>query len=139
MGKKPSVPVDRERYKSYERNAKSFEEEALDAVKAKRWNPAGALYVLATIAWCDAVTVAMGGKKSAGDNHSNAAALLAEIVQTDPVGKKEAVKNFRMIIAEKTAVSYGAEAYDQTDIERIEKSYALFAGWCKRALKTGQN
>src|SRR6185503_691781 len=98
LTKKPTVAVTRERYVDYQRNAVHFAAAAASEVHNRRWNAAGVLYVHAAIAWCDAITIYFAGKKSAGSNHPQSAALLAEVVTQDPVGKKVAVAALRSII-----------------------------------------
>ncbi len=130
--KKPSIPIDRARYKDFVKQAEGFESAAKDEKELKRWNASAVLYVHAAVAWSDAVTILSGGRKATGLSHLNVAALISETFTKDPTGKKTALKNLRLILNQKNAVSYLGEAFSQEDLKEMSKHYEVFSSWCRK-------
>lgn len=91
------------------------------------------LLVHAAIAFTDAVTVTVGGVKSAGEDHLLTADLLETVVAVDAEGKK-AVGHFRSLVEEKNLVSYSGEIYRRDDIRRIARHLDRYRIWVNRLL-----
>jgi len=98
------------------------------ATEFQYWNAAGVLLVHAAIALTDALTVKIGGAKSAGDDHMLAAELLESVLALDPEAKK-AIRHLRALIQEKTLVSYSGEIYRQEDIRRMTRHLDRYRAW----------
>jgi hypothetical protein len=113
--------------------AENFANAAVVATEFEYWNAAGVLLVHAAIAFADAVTVKVGGVKSAGADHMLAADLLETVVAVDAEGKK-AVGHFRALVEEKTLVSYSGEIYRRDDIRRMARHLDRYRTWVNRLL-----
>lgn len=111
----------------------SFAQAAELAMQFQYWNAAGVLLVHAAIALTDALTVKVGGVKSAGEDHMLGADLLESVLAVDAEGKK-AIGHFRAIIQEKNLVSYGGQIYRQEDIRRMARHLTRFRIWVDRLL-----
>lgn len=125
--------VDRSRWPEFLAVAEHFSQAADLAKEFEYWNAAGVLIVHAAIALTDALTVKIGGVKSAGENHALAAHLLEEVVAIDNEGKK-AISHFRAILEEKQLVSYSGEIYRQEDIRRMSRHLERYRTWARRLL-----
>jgi cobyrinic acid a,c-diamide synthase len=122
------VPKWREQY-----IAENFIQAAEVAKEFEYWNAAGVLIVHAAIALTDAVTVKVGGVKSVGEDHSLAGDLLQEVVAVDNEGKK-AIGHLRLILEEKTLVSYSGRIYRHEDIRRMARHLERYRGWARQVL-----
>ena len=110
--------VDRARWRQFYAVAENFAQAAEKATEFQYWNAAGVLLVHASIALTDALTVKIGGAKSAGEDHMLAADLLESVLAVDAEAKK-AIRHLRTLIQEKTLVSYSGMIYRQEDIRRM--------------------
>jgi hypothetical protein len=97
------------------------------------WNAAGLLIVHAAIALTDALTVKVGGVKSAAEDHRLAADLLETVLAVDPEGKK-AIGHLRALLEEKNLVAYSGEIYRQEDIRRMHRHLERYRTWAGRLL-----
>jgi hypothetical protein len=125
--------VDRSRWRQFQAAAESFTQAAELATEFHYWNAAGVLLVHAAIALTDALTVKVGGVKSAGEDHALAADLLETVLAIDPEGKK-AVTHLRALIREKTLVSYSGEIYRSEDIRRMARHLDRYRAWANPLL-----
>jgi cobyrinic acid a,c-diamide synthase len=125
--------VDRSRWHQFRAVAENFANTAEVAAEFEYWNAAGVLLVHAGIAFTDAVTVKIGGVKSAGEDHALAADLLEAVVAVDAEGKK-AVGHFRTLVEEKTLVSYSGEIYRRDDVRRMARHLDRYRTWANRLL-----
>ena len=120
--------VDRTRWRQFHAVAESFAQAAEMATEFQYWNAAGVLLVHAAIALTDALTVKIGGVKSAGEDHMLAADLLESVLAVDAEAKK-AIRHLRTLIQEKTLVSYSGMIYRQEDIRRMTRHLDRYRAW----------
>lgn len=125
--------VERARWRQFRSVGENFVKAAEVAAEFEYWNAAGVLLVHAAIALTDALTVKIGGVKSAGEDHMLAASLLEAVVALDADGKK-AVGHFRALMQEKTLVSYSGEIYRREDIRRMGRHLDHYRAWANRLL-----
>jgi hypothetical protein len=125
--------VERSRWRQFRSVGENFAKAAEVATEFEYWNAAGVLLVHAAIALTDALTVKVGGVKSAGGDHMPAAALLETVVAIDADGKK-AIGHLRALIEEKTLVSYSGEIYRREDIRRMGRHLDRYRAWADRLL-----
>jgi hypothetical protein len=98
------------------------------AAEFQYWNAAGVLLVHAAIALTDALTVKIGGVKSAGEDHMLAADLLESVLAVDAEAQK-AIRHLRTLVQEKTLVSYSGQIYRQEDIRRMTRHLNRYRAW----------
>jgi len=103
------------------------------ATQFQYWNAAGVLLVHAAIALTDALTVKVGGVKSAGEDHMLGVDLLESVLAIDAEGKKP-IGHLRALIQEKTLVSYSGQVYRQEDIRRMARHLNRYRAWADRLL-----
>ena len=125
--------VDRSRWRQFLAVADSFVRAAEVARGSEYWNAAGLLIVHAAIALTDALTVKVGGVKSAAEDHRLAADLLETVLAVDPEGKK-AIGHLRALLEEKNLVAYSGEIYRQEDIRRMHRHLERYRTWAGRLL-----
>ena len=125
--------VDRSRWRQFLAVADSFVRAAGVARGSEYWNAAGLLIVHAAIALTDALTVKVGGVKSAAEDHRLAADLLETVLAVDPEGKK-AIGHLRALLEEKNLVAYSGEIYRQEDIRRMHRHLERYRTWAGRLL-----
>ena len=125
--------VERSRWRQFRTVGESFAQAAEMATQFQYWNAAGVLLVHAAIALTDALTVKVGGVKSAGEDHMLGADLLESVLAIDPEGKK-AIGHLRALIQEKNLVSYGGQVYRQEDIRRMARHLNRYRAWTDRLL-----
>lgn len=97
------------------------------------WTAAGVLIVHSAIAYADALTIRLSGQKSAGEDHEDAVALIAEVVAGGEE-KTKAVNQLRRIIEEKTRVSYLGDLYEPKETRELWKRLERFREWAKGIL-----
>jgi len=98
------------------------------------WNASGLLYVHASIAYADAVCVALAGMKSTSDNHLDAVTLLGEAASQTP-GRDHALSHLRRIIEEKNRGSYTGLSFRERDAASLAVHAARFTDWAARVLQ----
>ena len=125
--------VERPQWRQFLAVAENFTQAAELAKTFEYWNAAGVLIVHAAIALTDAITVKVGGVKSASPDHAVAADILEEIVAIDAEGKK-AVAHLRAVLEEKSLVSYSGHIYHQEDIRRMSRHAARYQAWARQFL-----
>ena len=113
--------------------AETFAQAAELAKTFEYWNAAGVLIVHAAIALTDAITVKVGGVKSASPDHAVVADILEEIVAIDAEGKK-AVAHLRAVFEGKSLVSHSGHIYNQEDIRRMSRHAARYQAWARQFL-----
>ena len=86
------------------------------------------LLVHAAIALTDALTIKVGGVKSAGEDHMLAADLLETVLAVDAEAKR-AIGHLRALIQEKTLVSYSGEIYRHEDVRRMARHLNRYRAW----------
>lgn len=91
------------------------------------------LLVHAAIALTDALTIKVGGVKSAGEDHLLAADLLESVLAMDGDAKR-AIGHLRALIQEKTLVSSSGDIYRQEDIRRMARHLSRSRVWADRLL-----
>ncbi len=125
--------VDRTQWRQFHAVAENFAQAAEIAAEFRYWNAAGVLLVHAAIALTDALTIKIGGVKSAGEDHMLAADLLESVLAVD-VEAKRAIRHLRTLIQEKTLVSYSGEIYRQEDIRRMSTHLNRYRTWANPLL-----
>lgn len=125
--------VDRSRWRQFHTVADNFVRAAEVASNSEYWNAAGVLIVHAAIALTDALTVKVGGVKSAAEDHRLAADLLEAVLAVDPEGKK-AIGHLRGLLEEKSLVAYSGEIYRREDIRRMHRHLERYQNWARRLL-----
>jgi uncharacterized protein (UPF0332 family) len=102
---------------------------------ASRLNSAVSAAVRAGIQACDAVCLALGGRRSAEPDHSRAVGLLTEIAGGSSEVNQKA-KQLQMLLAEKNAADYSIRQPGRDDAERAVKRAKAFHGWSKRQVES---
>ena len=125
--------VDRSRWRQFHAVADNFVRAAEVASDLEYWNAAGVLIVHAAIALTDALTVKVGGVKSAAEDHRLAADLLETVLTVDPERKK-AIGHLRGLLEEKILVAYSGEIYRREDIRRMHRHLERYRNWANRLL-----
>jgi hypothetical protein len=100
----------------------------------RKYRSAGILLVHAAIALTDALTIRVGGVRSAGERHQEAIDLVRELLPNTP-GLDGAVRHLDAIIREKNRVSYTGDALTGNEISRLRTHYERYASWVKDRLK----
>jgi hypothetical protein len=119
----------------FTRVADTFHKGAEAAKEFEYWNAAGVLIIHAAIAYTDAITVKVGGVKSAGDDHMAAVDLLREVVNLDEKGE-QAAKHLARMIEQKNLVSYSGEIYVKEDVEKLWKHLERYRDWALLILRS---
>jgi len=132
--KTPRTRVDRREAVGYQSVGAEFMRSAQLAAGHGYWNASGLLYVHASIAYADAVCIALGGMKSTSDNHVDAVALLGEAA-AQTKDRDLALSHLRRIIEEKNRVSYTGQSFRERDAGSLATHASRFAGWAERVLK----
>ena len=78
--KVPAKTYDSTKYKNFLKVANNFGNAADLAYEFNYYNASGVLYIHAAIAYSDAITIKLSGKKSSGDNHYEVIQLLENVV-----------------------------------------------------------
>lgn len=120
--------VERSRWRQFYAVSENFAQAAKLASDSEYWNAAGVLLVHSAIALTDALTVKVGGAKSVGEDHMEAANLLEDVLAVDAEGKK-AIGHLRALIEEKNLVSYSGEIYRREDIRPMARHLERYQGW----------
>ena len=68
------------KFKSFTKVAENFSDTADLAYEFDYYNASGVLYIHASIAYSDAITIKLSGKKSNGENHYEVIQLLENVV-----------------------------------------------------------
>jgi hypothetical protein len=123
--------VERSRWRQFHAVADNFSQAAKLATAYEYWNAAGVLLVHAAIALTDALTVKVGGAKSVGGDHMEAANLLEDVLAVDAEGKK-AIGHLRALLEEKNLVSYSGEIYRREDIRPMARHLERYQAWIGR-------
>jgi len=131
--KVPSKIYDVVKYKNFVKVAINFSEAADLALEFEYFNAAGVLYIHSAIAYSDAITLKLSGKKCSSDNHYEVIQLLETSVPEIRVDKK-AFNNLRSLIDHKNLISYTGDIYQKKDLEKISKSFKRFRKWAETLL-----
>lgn len=132
--KVPSKNYDSAGYKTFIKVAVNFSEAADLAFEFDYYNAAGVLYIHSAIAYSDAITIKLSGKKCSGDNHYEIIQLLESAVPKLRVDKK-AFNNLKSLIDHKNLISYTGDIYQKKDLEKISKAFKRFREWAESLLK----
>ncbi|MBK6912303.1 MAG: hypothetical protein IPH11_00950 [Ignavibacteriales bacterium] len=129
MVKRVSSKVyDSVKYKNFIKVADNFKEAADLAFEFEYFNAAGVLYIHSAIAYSDAITIKLSGKKSSGENHYQVIQLLEDIIPKVRVDNK-AFNNLKTLIDHKNLISYTGDVYQKKDLEKIRKSFHRYREW----------
>lgn len=124
-----SVP--RERFRTFLAKAREFLAVAQAAERDEQWNAAALNAIHAGISAADAVAVALLGKRSAGQRHEDAAALLKE---TRLSGVEDRTKQFLALLQLKNLAEYDADEPTEEQARRLVLHAARFYDWAKTVL-----
>ena len=120
-----SKALDSMKYKNFIKVAENFVEAAKLAYEFDYYNASGVLYIHSAIAYADAITIKLSGKKCSGDNHYAVINLLDEVLPINSKDKK-AFNNFKLLIDHKNLISYTGDIYHKKDLEKISKHFGRF-------------
>lgn len=129
-----TVPAARAEARKYRGKAEQFMDEAHVALDAGRTDAAMLNAIHAAISAVDAVSVALGARRSADPDHQRAVDLLEEIA-----GRSEAVRRrarqLRLLLAKKNAVEYESRrATAKEAAEAVDRAGRL-VGWARETLE----
>jgi len=130
----PAKTYDSIKYKSFIKVANNFANAADLAYEFEYYNASGVLYIHAAIAYSDAITIKLSGKKSSGDNHYEVIQLLESVVPITRIDNK-AFNNLKSLIDHKNLISYTGDIYQQKDLVKIRKSFNRFKEWAESIIK----
>ena len=125
----------RNRAGDYLRVATDFTGGADTAMEFEYSNAAGVLYVHAAIAYADAVSIALSGKKSGSEDHEDVIDLLHDVIRENDQADKDASNAIQRIISIKNEVSYEGRAYTRKDILPLKRRIDLIARWARDRLR----
>lgn len=126
--KTTSKKYDSAKYKNFISTAKNFEHAAVLAFDFEYYNAAGVLFILSAIAYADAVTIKLSGKKSSGENHYEVIHLVEQVVPLN-LHDKKAISNFKSLIDHKNLISYTGDIYHKKDVDKISRLFNHFSKW----------
>lgn len=126
----PAKTYDSAKHKNFLNVANNFANAADLAYEFDYYNAAGVLYIHAAIAYSDAITIKLSGKKSSGDNHYEVIQLLENVVPVTRIDNK-AFNNLKSLIDHKNLISYTGDIYQQKDLVKIRKSFNRFKEWAE--------
>jgi len=129
----PSKTYDSVKYINFVKAAANFSEAGNLAFEFEYFNAAGVLYIHSAIAYSDAITIKLAGKKCSGDNHYEIVQLLENIVPKIRIDKK-AFNSLKSLIDHKNLISYTGDIYHKKDLEKIRKSFYRFREWSETIL-----
>lgn len=118
--------VDQGEYTVYWNKAEEFYETMQHAYKNRMWTAVGLNAVHCVISSCDALLAKSQGIRSAGEDHMQAAELLARV----PVsGIEKQAAALRRIIAKKNVIAYEGREFRESDASDIFKQAERFYRW----------
>lgn len=126
----PAKTYDSNKYKNFIKVANNFANAADLAYEFDYYNASGVLYIHAAIAYSDAITIKLSGKKSSGNNHYEVIQLLENVVPITSIDNK-AFNNLKSLIDHKNLISYTGDIYQQKDLVKIRKSFNRFKEWAE--------
>ena len=120
--------------KDFIKVASNFKGAAELAFEFEYYNAAGVLYIHSSIAFSDAITIKLSGRKCSGNNHYEVINLLEAVVP--PQNKdKIAINKLKSLIDHKNLVSYTGDIYSKKDLEVIRKAFNKFRLWAEKILE----
>jgi hypothetical protein len=122
------------RYKDFLKVASNFAEGAELAYEFEYYNAAGVLYIHSSIAYSDAITIKLSGRKCKGENHYEVIQLLEQVIPQIRIDKR-AINNFKSLIDHKNLISYSGDIYHKNDMEKIRKYFKRFREWAESILE----
>jgi uncharacterized membrane protein len=127
----PRKPVDTAHSSARLLQAREFHESARSLVtlgQSRSYNGAITLMVMASIAYCDAVTAGAKGVVNKQD-HQSAPKLLREVLGNRLPAKQE--RFFRKLLGRKDEVNYGARSATHGEAEQLLADLDEFAVWAE--------
>ena len=128
-----TVPVARSEARKYLGKAEQFLIEAQAALDGERHDAALLNAIHAAISAADAVSVALGGRRSTDPDHQRAVTLLEEIAGgSEGIGAR--VRQLRVLLARKNAVEYESRRATMKDAgDSVERADRI-VGWARRTV-----
>lgn len=102
------------------------------AATEEAWNAAGILAVHATIAACDALTVAKLGQRWRGEDHQGVSDLLGGLGIPDSAPVLRQVAD---ILEQKNKVEYEGRVFSRLEVDLIRKKAARVVAWVDARLE----
>ncbi|MFZ2323575.1 MAG: hypothetical protein WAV89_07760 [Ignavibacteriaceae bacterium] len=130
----PAKTYDSTKHKNFLKAANNFANAADLAYEFDYYNASGVLYIHAAIAYSDAITIKLSGKKNSGNNHYEVIQLLENVVPITRIDNK-AFNNLKSLIDHKNLISYTGDIYQQKDFVKIRKSFNRFKEWAESIIK----
>jgi hypothetical protein len=90
------------------------------------------------ISYCDALRAGLGSKRLSAGDHSRAAEDLKWLLDSRKFEQPQGVKHLKLLLSQKSRVSYAAETVRRDEAEDLAKRAGRFAEWAEdagRALK----
>ncbi|MBM3255415.1 MAG: hypothetical protein FJZ08_03865 [Candidatus Omnitrophica bacterium] len=125
--------VEKSSFRIYLEKAKDFYDTMLRAKDTGKWTAVGLNAVHCAISCCDAMLVFHLGIRSIGEDHIQAADLLARIPQE---GISSEIIALKRIIAKKNLIAYECREFRQTEAIDILKLTERFYNWVFSSLPT---
>lgn len=123
--------VERSRYRLFWDRAEEFREAMRTAAERERWSAAALNAIHAIISAADAVLVYRRGVRSAGQDHLDAAELLAQESVPDAA---KAVGHFRRALAKKNLAAYEDRELSPRESKELVEHAERFFEWASRVL-----
>ena len=131
------IKVPRGEARLYLAKAKQFSEEAAAAITGSRNDAAMLNAVHAAISAADAVSVALGGRRSADSDHQRATDLLQE-VGAKSAGMSDALRQLRMVLAKKNAVEYESRRASAKEAADVVERAARLVSWASQVVEAAR-
>ncbi|MFZ1519726.1 MAG: hypothetical protein WAU11_13160 [Ignavibacteriaceae bacterium] len=122
------------KHKDFIKVAANFKDAAELAFDFEYYNASGVLFIHSSIAYSDAITIKLSGKKCSGDNHYEVIQLIEAVVPTLRKDKI-AINKLKSLIDHKNFVSYTGDIYTRKDLEIIRKAFNKFRLWAEKVLE----
>lgn len=131
--KRPSSVVDPQNASAYLNEARGFRRTAdqIAASGADHRNSVAVIAVHSAIAFCDALTIRAGGRKSKSD-HRLAADFLCSVIRIHTPEDEKAITALRYLTGIKDRVSYAGEPVTAADIRQIRRRLGQFGDWAEQ-------
>lgn len=117
----------------YIAKAEEHYQEMLAALTARRWNSAALLGAHCAISAADAVLVREVGRRSAGEAHESAAAMLDREVRDPEAGKQAA--RLRKILGSKHVAAYESRPIREGECRELAQQAERFLAWARERLR----
>ena len=129
MAKAKTRDVARSAYKNFIQKAEECFNAAEKALKSEEWNAAAINAIHCTISACDTMCVYFLGKRSAGEDHNQAAVLFKKIKSTEEFNKN--ASHIVRILRMKNMAEYEERLVYKNEAQKIFKDCERFLEFVK--------